>query len=217
MASVEYLDHIVARHICKRDDIFLLEEKEFYMFLLRDFIDSDLCEYIIGSIERDLFPSSIFPAVPDQDYRTSFSCNLNVMDEGVQKIDQKISELLGVPMEFGEPLQGQRYSPGQQFKYHCDAFPINSPIWSDEIKRCGQRTWTAMIWLNEKFKGGQTHFAHVGKQLSPRTGSVLIWSNMASDGDFNKASVHCGLPVEEGEKYILTKWFRSKHWSKVRC
>ena len=52
-------------------------------------------------------------------------------------------------MRNGEPLQGQRYQQGQRFREHADFFYIDQPYWAEYEPHGGQRTWTAMIYLNE--------------------------------------------------------------------
>ena len=44
----------------------------------------------------------------------------------------------------------------------------------------GQRTWTAMVFLNVPGDGGETCFPGVGVKVTPRLGNLLIWNNMDS-------------------------------------
>ena len=48
--------------------------------------------------------------------------------------------------------------------------------------------------------------------VTPRTGNLLIWNNMDELGSPNDATLHQGMPVEQGTKYILTKWYRERPW-----
>jgi prolyl 4-hydroxylase len=43
---------------------------------------------------------------------------------------------------------------------------------------------------------------------------MLIWNNMNPDGTPNELTIHEGMPVVEGVKYIVTKWFREGRWIK---
>jgi prolyl 4-hydroxylase len=76
----------------------------------------------------------------------------------------------------------------------------------------GQRTWTAMIYLNDVEEGGATWFPQAGLRVAPRKGLLLAWNNMAPDGSPNTRTLHEGMPVVEGTKYIITKWFRESPW-----
>ena len=128
----------------------------------------------------------------------------------VAAVDDKIAELLGLPIETSEPLQGQRYAPGQEFKPHTDTFEPGGAAYFEHCADAGQRTWTAMIYLNEPEDGGATRFKMVGKTVRPETGKLLAWNNLLPDGSANPATLHQGMKVRRGTKYILTKWFRER-------
>jgi hypothetical protein len=40
-------------------------------------------------------------------------------------------------------------------------------------------------------------------------GKMILWQD-TKDGQNIQESMHWGMPVEEGEKFVLTKWFREK-------
>ena len=123
-------------------------------------------------------------------------------------MDRKFSELLGIPPDRGELLQGQRYAPGQEFRPHTDTFnPGGFDFYVHTADR-GQRTWTAMVYLNEPEDGGATRFKTIGKTIQPETGKLLTWNNLLPDGQPNEATLHQGMKVRRGTKYVLTKWFR---------
>jgi prolyl 4-hydroxylase len=69
-----------------------------------------------------------------------------------------------------------------------------------------------MIYLNEPGSGGATAFKLLGLAIEPRVGRILIWNNMALDGSPNPWTQHEGQPVGEGTKYIVTKWYRERHF-----
>ena len=117
-------------------------------------------------------------------------------------------ELLGLPPDAGEPLQGQRYAPGQEFKPHTDTFEPGGYDFYVHTADNGQRTWTAMIYLNQPEDGGATRFKTIGKTVQPETGKLLAWNNLLPDGRPNPATLHQGMKVRRGTKYVLTKWFR---------
>lgn len=123
-----------------------------------------------------------------------------------------ICDLLGLPSANGEPLQGQRYAEGREFKPHTDTF---NPTGADFYAYCaetGQRTWTAMIYLNEPETGGATRFKSINKTIHAETGKLLTWNNLLQDGKPNCATLHQGMKVRRGNKYVLTKWFRQSSY-----
>ena len=65
-----------------------------------------------------------------------------------------------------------------------------------------------MIYLNDVEEGGATWFPQAGFRVEPRPGLLLAWNNMDPDGKPNVNTLHEGMPVLKGVKYIVTKWFR---------
>jgi prolyl 4-hydroxylase len=89
------------------------------------------------------------------------SGNFDRADPFVQMIERRIDDLLGMPNAWGETIQGQRYQPGQEFRHHCDWFRTDGTYWAQEEATGGQRSWTAMIYLNDVAEGGTTDFYYL--------------------------------------------------------
>lgn len=185
------------------------------IFLVRDFLSSRECAGLIRMIDAERQPSTVLGPYPndDPDYRTSESCNLDAGNPLVKAVERKIAALTGIDPAHGEAIQGQRYAPGQQFKAHHDFFYTDQPYWPEQERTGGQRTWTAMMFLNAPEAGGQTFFPKANVRISPRAGNLLAWNNLDAAGEPNMASLHQGLPVEAGVKYIITKWYRERPWT----
>lgn len=179
------------------------------LYRVPDFFDSASCAAIVELIERDLFPSAILGRdIPG--FRTSKSCNLKPTEPPVAAFEAKVSSLLGINLRFTEVVQGQRYEVGQEFKPHFDFFDRSGSYYEDVTEQGGQRTWTAMLFLNRPEAGGCTGFPEAGLNAEPEPGTLLVWNNMTADGRPNPYSLHQGMPVEAGLKYILTQWFRER-------
>lgn len=178
------------------------------LFFVRDFLGAEECAGLIAMIDEHRRPSEIANDIGDQAFRTSETCDLDPADPLVAKVDARIALLLGVPRGYGEDIQGQRYAPGQEFKPHTDTFTPATPDFYTHCAAQGQRTWTAMIFLNEPEAGGATRFKTINKTVQPETGKLLLWNNLNEDGSENSATLHQGMKVRKGTKYIITKWFR---------
>lgn len=179
------------------------------LFGVSGFLDEAERQALIELVERDLFPSGVLgKEIPG--FRTSKSCNLSAADPPVERFEEKVADLLGINRRFSEVVQGQRYEVGQEFKPHHDFFHRGQSYYDDVTEQGGQRTWTAMLFLNRPEAGGRTGFPKAGVEAEPEPGSLLIWNNMQADGRPNPNSLHHGMPVEAGLKYVLTKWFRER-------
>jgi prolyl 4-hydroxylase len=184
--------------------------RELELFIVRNFLDRATCAALIQRIDERRRPSEIADDLGVPNFRTSETCDLDWHDAVVGAVDAKLADLLGLPLDASEPIQGQRYAPGQEFKAHTDTFEPGGFDFYRHTAETGQRTWTAMIYLNEPEEGGATRFKTIGKTIQPETGKLLAWNNLLADGRPNPATLHQGMKVRRGTKYIITKWFRER-------
>src|ERR1051325_1712885 len=184
--------------------------RELELFIVRNFLDEATCAALIERIDANRRPSGIADDLGIENFRTSETCDLDWRDPVVGEVDKKISELLGLSLATSEPMQGQRYAPGQEFKPHTDTFEPGGYDFFVHTADRGQRTWTAMVYLNEPEDGGAPRFKEIGKTIQPERGKLLAWNNLLPDGQPNPATLHQGMKVRRGTKYILTKWFRER-------
>jgi len=182
------------------------------LFQLRGLVPDDLCDALIALIEQGRRPSTIADDNGDAYFRTSETCDLDANLPAVARFETLLTQLCGLNPAYGEPLQGQRYAIGQEFKPHTDYF---TPGGRDFTKFCalsGNRTWTFMIYLNDVAAGGATRFKALDKTFHPERGKLLCWNNRLANGAVNPATLHHGMKVRKGVKYVITKWYREKPW-----
>lgn len=189
-----------------------IEDARIELFAVGGFLADDECARLAAMIDAVARPSSLHELDYASGFRTSFSGDLDPRDPFVAGISARIDALLGVPPEIGEPVQGQRYRAGQEFKAHNDWFYTSESYWPEEERRGGQRSWTAMAYLNTPEAGGATAFTLLGFAIDPSPGLLLLWNNALPDGRPNEATLHAGLPVVSGAKYVVTKWYRTREW-----
>lgn len=182
------------------------------LFVHERFLDEAHCREIIGLIDGERRPSTVADDMGDPTFRTSETCDLDGAHPAVEALDRKIIELTGLDPAFGEPVQGQRYAVGQEFKPHTDYFNPGGPDYSRYCSVAGNRTWTVMIYLNDVEAGGATRFTVIRERVRPELGKLLAWNNRLPDGGLNAATMHHAMKVRAGTKYIITKWFRELPW-----
>jgi prolyl 4-hydroxylase len=179
------------------------------VYELPELLSADDCVALMAAIDQKLVPSTVTRG--DSSYRTSRTCHLRGSDAGLaERLDQRLAALLGVDVRFSEPLQGQRYDPGQYFKEHTDWFAPGTEEFATHTSPGGQRTWTVMIYLNTVACGGQTCFKRLGRCFTPVQGLALAWNNLMADGTPNPFTLHEAMPVQQGSKWVITKWFRAQ-------
>lgn len=199
-----------AENLLRAPGVQRVPTRDLELFIVRQFLDETTCAALIERIDAKRRPSEIADDLGIANFRTSETCDLDWRDPVVGAVDRKIADLLGLPLDSSEPLQGQHYAPGQEFKPHTDTFEPGGYDFLLHTVGSGQRTWTAMIYLNLPEDGGATRFKTIGKTIQPETGKLLAWNNLLADGRPNPATLHQGMKVRRGTKYVLTKWFRQR-------
>ena len=184
------------------------------VYLVRDFIGEDERRTVKDLIKSNMSQSGTlggsYPTFSD--FRTSSTSHLADGGDVVRALDERIAALLGLDVTAAESTQGQHYAVGQTFKPHCDFFHEVQPLWSRWRREGGQRTWTAMAYLDDEMDGGSTCFVNVGFKIKPVAGMLVLWNNMTFEGRPNFDTMHEGAPILAGEKTIITKWFRERTW-----
>lgn len=182
------------------------------LFQLRAFLPADMCAELIEMIDAERRPSTLADHNGDDYFRTSETCDLPADASAVRKLDALLYELNNIDPAHGEPVQGQRYAEGQEFKPHCDYFNPGGKDWERYTSVAGERSWTFMVYLNEVEAGGGTRFKCIGKTFQPEVGKLVCWNNRRPDGSVNPSTLHHGMKVRKGTKYVITKWYREKPW-----
>lgn len=133
--------------------------------------------------------------------RTSEGCAIGPAREDlvIRALNRRIALASGTDIDQGEPLTVLRYRPGQQYRLHMDTIQ----------NAANQRIATMLIYLNEGFIGGETHFPAADVTVKPRGGDAIVFTNILQDGTPDPRSRHAGLPVRHGVKWLATRWIRT--------
>jgi prolyl 4-hydroxylase len=202
----------VIAHIMAQPGVQRTPSPKLTLFQRRGFVSPDLCQALIELIDTQRRPSTVSDYNGDAAFRTSETCDLDAAIPIVAELERLILDFIGLDPKHGEPIQGQRYAVGQEFKAHTDYFEPGGVDFHTFTSVAGNRTWTAMIYLNEPDAGGATRFKTIDKIVQPETGKLLCWNNLRPDGSPNPSTIHQGMKVRAGTKYVITKWFRERPW-----
>lgn len=172
-----------------------------------NFLTDQECEEFINESNPHFFRTTTLGKEIDG-YRVADGAWLSNNLEIVKNLKNKVHEESGIPISNMEGTHIVKYEIGGQYKVHHDFFHPNESYFPNEIKRGGQRTKTALVYLNEEFTGGETEFPKLSIKVKPKRGKLVLWDNTNPDGTPDYDSLHAGLPVETGTKYIAVIWMR---------
>lgn len=133
-------------------------------------------------------------------------------NELIRRIETRISDLISFPVENGEPIQILHYTPGAEYKPHFDYFDPAQPGNEKVLAMGGQRVATLIMYLNDVPAGGSTVFPEVGLDVLPKKGNAVYFAYTSEDNHLDTRSLHGGSPVQEGDKWIATKWIRRQRY-----
>lgn len=178
--------------------------------VLESVLDGAECEQLIEQARPRLARSRTVTEQGNHEVseaRTSSGMFFKVCEtELVTRLEYRIAELLDIPVDHGEGLQILHYEPGQQYEPHYDWFDRSQPGYKTLTEHGGERIASFIMYLNTPEGGGGTHFPRAGVTVCARKGSAVYFAY--ENGD--KSSLHAGLPVTRGEKWIATKWIRER-------
>lgn len=201
------------QHTADRDVHILFTLNAPRIVLFGNLLSDAECDSLICQARDRLQPSTVVNAASGSydrhEARTSYGASFRRGEnELIQRIEQRISTLLSIPVSRGEPIQVLNYAPGAEYKPHFDFFDPKDPGNDRILHMGGQRFATLVMYLNDVEAGGSTVFPEIGLDVLPRKGNAIFFSYANPAGDLDKLSLHGGSPVAAGEKWIATKWLR---------
>ena len=173
-------------------------------------LDEDECEALIAEARPRLARAMTVDTQGRQQVdqrRTSSGMFFRLRETPlIERIEARLADLLGMPASHGEGLQILHYGPGQEYEPHFDWFDPQQPGFEAVTAHGGQRVASVVMYLNTPEEGGGTGFPEAGFTVTALQGSAVYFAYETGD----TASLHAGLPVVRGEKWIATKWLRER-------
>ncbi len=170
--------------------------------VLGNVLSDEECDELMKISKEQLQRSKIGQDHEVNSIRTSSGvfCERN---ETVTRIEQRLSQIMNIPIENGDGLQVLQYTPGQEYQPHFDFFA--------ETSRAGaanNRISTIVMYLNDVEEGGETTFPKLHLSIFPSKGMAVYFEYFYSDQELNDLTLHAGTPVIKGEKWVATMWMR---------
>ena len=173
--------------------------------LYRALLTSRECRHIMDVAQASLAPAVVIHPSTGKSvthpFRTSHDALIGPAREtlAIRAINCRLAAASGTQPQQGEPLAVLRYTSGQQYRPHFDTIG----------GAANQRIKTALVYLNDGYSGGETQFLADDLKVAGKTGDVLLFGNVLGDGSADPRSQHAGLPVQNGAKWLATRWIRA--------
>ena len=189
--------------------LFTLEHPQVILF--GSLLDDDECDELIEQARRHMVASNVIDVKTGgeqrHEHRTSsgmaFTRSATPL---ITRIERRIAALLQWPVENGEALQMLCYEVGQEYRPHYDYMDPAHPGAAPFLARGGQRVASLVMYLNTPTAGGATNFPDIGLEIAAVKGNAVFFSYDRPHP--STKTLHGGMPVREGEKWVATKWLR---------
>ena len=182
--------------------------------LVPELLDHDLRTYVQALAEPALRRGMIVNETGGEsieDVRSNRVMHFGLADSDVvlELINAQLAAIAGLPVENGEGLGVLHYAPGERYAPHVDYIP-ETPANAAHLAERGQRVRTVLVYLNDGFEGGATEFPRLDLQVKPPAGTVVMFDSVTPAGAVDPRSLHTGAAPTSGEKWVISKWFRTR-------
>lgn len=186
------------------------------VFVIRDFLTDEECDYLIGLAKPALKRSTVVDGqnaakegrVDERRTSEGMFCNIYPNDPVLLRIEQRVADVTHTPRQNGEPIQVLCYQKGGEYQPHHDYFLPQTAGEVAALDRGGQRMITVIMYLNTPEAGGHTIFPKLNVSVVPKKGRALVFYDCLPSGGEDILTLHGGAPVQKGEKWIATRWVR---------
>jgi prolyl 4-hydroxylase len=178
------------------------------MAVVKDIATPEICDWLIARARPRLERAKVYGYDGEKseirfvNERTNTVCAFGGPDRDLFMaiLRSRIAEVTQMQMGAMEPPEILHYSVGQEFQRHFD-----SPA-DPNAPGTRHRVITLLLSLNDGYEGGETEFPAAGGRWRGRKGTAIYFWNVGPDGARDPRSLHAGLPVTRGEKWLLTQF-----------
>jgi prolyl 4-hydroxylase len=173
------------------------------------------CQYVMGLAATRLARATVNDIARGEvvhEMRSNSSTSFPPTDSDVllQLISHRLAQASALPLSHQEQTAVLHYLPGQRYEDHFDFIDPDVEGFRSELESRGQRVATGLVYLSTDCVGGETDFPQLGWSYKGEAGDALIFRNVTDSAEPDRRMLHAGRPPVSGEKWILSKWVRSR-------
>ena len=185
--------------------------------LVEDIAPPEICEWLIARARPILKPAKTNDRGTGEasisNARTCMSCHFRRPDSDLilAILRHRIAKVVDAQVDRMEIPYVLQYAVGQEFQPHFDiVIDPDAPDYETKLAAGGERMVTFLVYLNDAYEGGETEFPAIGARWKGRKGEALFFWNVTPEGALDERTLHAGLPITSGDKWLLTQWVRGR-------
>lgn len=179
-------------------------------------LSADECRLLVACAQPGLRRSNVVDPITGEtrpmELRTSSDSSFDpvIEDVALRVVQLRLARAARVELVQAEHLVVLRYGPGDEYRPHRDYLPPDAM--AQNRPHAGNRCRTICTYLNQAEGGGETVFPRADVSVAPLPGRALVFDNLHADGRPDPDSLHAGMPVTSGEKWLATLWLRERSY-----
>ncbi|MGH8078436.1 MAG: 2OG-Fe(II) oxygenase [Lysobacter sp.] len=187
-----------------------------HVMRIDNLLSADECRLLVACAQPGLRRSSAVDPITgearEMELRTSSDASFDpvIEDIALRVVQLRLARAARVELVQAEHLVVLRYGPGDEYRPHRDYLPPDGV--ARHRPEAGNRTRTICTYLNHVEAGGETVFPRGDVTVTPVPGRAVVFDNLYPDGSPDPESLHAGLPVTSGEKWLATLWLRERRY-----
>lgn len=186
------------------------------VIVVRALLSRPLCRYLIDLAaprrkRAEVYDLATGATRPDA-MRTNSRVSFSALDVSLvlQIVRMRLAHAAGVGITKLELPEVLHYAVGERYQPHVDFLHPGVERFAEHVRAHGQRSRTALIYLNDDYSGGETDFPKLGFCFKGRPGDALIFDNVDCQGAGDLRTLHEGRAPLSGEKWLLSQWIRDR-------
>jgi prolyl 4-hydroxylase len=177
----------------------------FNVKLVENFLSKEDCQYLINSaISLDMWESgggefwdnrvlNYVKALEHDKAAAKIMLDINIRSKEIIE-----KEMINSGNIYSDTLQVIRWFPGMYQPAHVDDMS------DTEVKGFDHRAFGSILYLNDNYSGGHTHYPNLNFDITPKTGSLAIHPGDAEH-------LHGVTKIEGGMRYTVASfWTKEK-------
>jgi prolyl 4-hydroxylase len=184
--------------------------------LAEGFVSPAACDWLRGRAAGRMRPAMMYHADMKAEvidpHRTcsDYQFDLINTDLVLLLVRERIAALTKLPTIAMEPPRVFHYALGERIKPHFDRCNDGGDGYGVDTGYLGDRIVTLLLYLNDDFDGGELDFPKTGFRCRGAKGDAVYFSHVDHTGKPDALSLHAGLEITRGEKWVLSQWIHDR-------
>jgi prolyl 4-hydroxylase len=175
-----------------------------------------VCDWIKSRAQDRMRPAMMYDGETKTEavdpHRTCSDYQFDILNTDVVLllVRARVAELTKLPTVAMEPPRVFHYALGENIMPHYDRCNSAEDGYGPQGGYLGDRIVTFLLYLNDGFDGGELDFPKSGVKFKGMKGDALYFAHVDASGKPDPLSLHAGLTITRGEKWVLSQWIHDR-------